>query len=231
MLVRDDLRAWLAVRAAVPWAEIGESIVEPVVGRRDGVVSYVDGAGWDSPRTDRLRVALAAARAAPDLTLDRLADWHRIAMGARRAQSFRTVPAFAKGGRERYGVDAGTSAEFENHLLEAADPAVALAARAARVYSDVCFFHPFSDGNARAAMLAIYHVLARGGVVLDQAGPVLAVSRRADDHAAALVLVRLVDVLIDATRARCRGGPTTNDQDRRSSAHAGYSSSSTSIRR
>lgn len=214
MLVRDDLRVWLAVRAAVPWVEIGEPVVAPVAGRRDGVVSYVDGAGWDSLRTDRLRAALAVARADPDLNLARLADWHRIAVGASRAQSFRTVPAFAKGGRERYGVDADTSAEFENCLLEAADPVVALATRAARVYLDVCFFHPFSDGNARAAMLAIYHVLARGGVVLDQAGPVLAVSRRADDHAAAPALARLVDMLIDATRARCRVGPTTNDQDR-----------------
>ncbi|MFI9504610.1 Fic family protein [Nocardia sp. NPDC052566] len=202
MLERDDLRTWLAMRAAVPWTEIGELVVSPVTGRRDGFISYVDGAGRDSLRTARLRVALAAARADPDLTLDRLADWHRIAMGASHAQSFRTAPAFAKGGRERYGVDAGTAAVFENHLLEATDPAVALATRAARVYLDVCFFHPFSDGNARAAMLAIYHVLARGGVILDQAGPLLAVSRHADDHTVAPTLARLVDMLIDATRAR-----------------------------
>ncbi|MEV0462956.1 Fic family protein [Nocardia tengchongensis] len=203
--MRDDLRAWLAVRAAVPWSEIGEPAIEPVTGRRDGVVSYVDGAGWDRLRTDRLRAALAAARSDPALTFDRLAEWHRIAMGADHIQGFRTVPAFAKGGRERYGVDADTSPEFEKCLLEAADPTVPLAARAARIYLDVCFFHPFSDGNARAAMLAIYHVLARAGVILDQAGPVLAVSRRAADDATPSELVRLVDMLINATRARAGG--------------------------
>jgi hypothetical protein len=43
--------------------------------------------------------------------------------------------------------------------------------RAARVYLDICFFHPFPDGNARAARLALDHVLTREGLALRVADP------------------------------------------------------------
>ncbi|MET7621918.1 hypothetical protein [Streptomyces sp. NPDC005408] len=33
-------------------------------------------------------------------------------------------------------------------------------------YLDVCFFHPFGDGNARSAFLALIFVLDREGVAL-----------------------------------------------------------------
>src|SRR5262249_49378662 len=36
--------------------------------------------------------------------------------------------------------------------------------RAARVYLDVIFVHPFPDGNARLARLAAYFVLRRAGL-------------------------------------------------------------------
>ncbi|MFF8844351.1 hypothetical protein ACF08N_16805 [Streptomyces sp. NPDC015127] len=45
--------------------------------------------------------------------------------------------------------------------------AAPLSAGAARAYLDVCFFHPFDDGNARSAFLALVFVLAREGVALD----------------------------------------------------------------
>ncbi|MEU0059386.1 Fic family protein [Streptomyces sp. NPDC006334] len=32
-----------------------------------------------------------------------------------------------------------------------------MAARAARAYLDVAFFHPFTDGNARTALLTLVH--------------------------------------------------------------------------
>ncbi|MFE6857546.1 Fic family protein [Nocardia sp. NPDC057668] len=167
-------------------------------------MSYVKASGWDSARVERVCAALAAERSDSELTFERLAEWHRIAMGAGEIERFRVLPAFAKGGRERYGVDATTAGEFANCLREGAEPGMAPAARAARVYLDVCFFHPFSDGNGRAAMLAFDHVLGRAGVVLDQAGPVFAVSRRADDPEGARELVRLVDILIAATESRAR---------------------------
>ncbi|MGW6646680.1 Fic family protein [Streptomyces iakyrus] len=52
-----------------------------------------------------------------------------------------------------------------------AAPPLPLTARAARVYLDVCFFHPFDDGNARAAFLTLVFVLAREGIALDRVSP------------------------------------------------------------
>ncbi|MFD1046005.1 AMP-binding protein, partial [Kibdelosporangium lantanae] len=58
-----------------------------------------------------------------------------------------------------------------------------LAARAARAYLDVAFFHPFPDGNGRAAMLVLDFVLTRENVGLRLAAPVLMTARyiNADD--------------------------------------------------
>ncbi|MGW1547826.1 Fic family protein [Streptomyces sp. NPDC002346] len=53
-------------------------------------------------------------------------------------------------------------------LAQATDPALPLNARAARAYLDVCFFHPFEDGNARSAFLTLTYLLAREGIALDQ---------------------------------------------------------------
>jgi hypothetical protein len=206
--VHDDLRTWWAVRKSVPWATACEHVQGPVVGARDGVVVFVDTVvrRRDPDRADRLLAALAQARLDADagrpLSFERLASWQRVLLNASTPVAFRTTPAFAKGGREHYGLDARTEQRFRDCLADSHDPAVPLAARAARVYLDVCFVHPFGDGNARAAMLTCYHALARNGVVVDQAAPLLTVSRRADDPRGALALTRLIDVLITATRHR-----------------------------
>jgi hypothetical protein len=71
-----------------------------------------------------------------------------------------------------------------------------------RAYLDVCFFHPFEDGNARSAFLALIFVLARSGVVLGQVGPIRFVQRPGDDPEGALALANLVTVLINATHRR-----------------------------
>ena len=52
---------------------------------------------------------------------------------------------------------------------------------AARVYLDVCFTHPFADGNARAARLALDHVLAREGLLLRAVEPLFLLSRSPTD--------------------------------------------------
>lgn len=81
-------------------------------------------------------------------------------------------------GGERYAV--------RPHLLDEVRAAVNEASgaespivRAARVYLDVCFFHPFEDGNARAARLALDHVLTSAGLALRAAEPVFALARAA----------------------------------------------------
>ncbi|NEB74276.1 hypothetical protein G3I40_03325 [Streptomyces sp. SID14478] len=114
---------------------------------------------------------------------------------------FRTLPAFAKGGRERYGLAPTTQAQFERCLSESSQPDLNLPSRTARTYLDVLFFHPFEDGNARAAMLALAFVLAREGVLLDQVHP-LQTTRWADDAEGAADLAVLLGILITAAERR-----------------------------
>jgi hypothetical protein len=45
--------------------------------------------------------------------------------------------------------------------------------RAARLYADVCFFHPFDDGNARLALCALVWVLERARVGVVDLAPVV----------------------------------------------------------
>ncbi|WP_311774568.1 Fic family protein [Streptomyces sp. AK010] len=75
-----------------------------------------------------------------------------------------------------------------------------MTARAARAYLDVCFFHPFDDGNARSAFLALIFVLAREGIALD--GVVRRVTFQADEPKDALTLARYIDSHITETRRR-----------------------------
>ena len=192
----DHLRAWLAIRDDIPWpAEIEVPQYIPV---RDGAEHDIRAfdAARDPERARRLLAALARSRAdaGRPLTFELLAGWQRHILGT---VEFRAGPAFAKGGRERYGP--ATPAELDACLAPSALP---LAARAARTYLDICFFHPFDDGNARAAFLALVFVLAADGVALDQIGPVRRLARRADDPADAIALAELIALLITASARR-----------------------------
>ncbi|MFI2763631.1 Fic family protein [Streptomyces echinatus] len=75
-----------------------------------------------------------------------------------------------------------------------------LTARAARAYLDVCFFHPFDDGNARSAFLALLFVLAREGVALDGVSLLRRVAFQADEPQDALILARYIDIHLAETR-------------------------------
>ncbi|NED93471.1 Fic family protein, partial [Streptomyces sp. SID11233] len=118
--------------------------------------------GRDSVGTARVLTALGLAFADAEqrrpLTFALMAKWQRIVLG-HDLVGFRTMPAFAKDGRERYGLAPDTPARFECCLSESAQPDLPLPSRAARTYLDTLFFHPFADGNARAAMLALAFVL------------------------------------------------------------------------
>ncbi|MYW79931.1 hypothetical protein GTY38_17805 [Streptomyces sp. SID8369] len=148
-------------------------------------------------RAERLLAAHALARedAAGQALLDfaLLARWQREVLAATRAP-FRVSDAWAKAGRERYGLTPHTRADFDSCLNETTDPDVPLAARAARAYLDVAFFHPFADGNARAALLILVYVLAREDIVLPEVDP-LQTTRYADDPAGAADLATLIGVL------------------------------------
>jgi hypothetical protein len=185
-----------------------EGITSPVASRVDGFLAWCEGPvrRRDPERAARLRSAYALARAdaaqGASLTFAVLARWQRAVLGVAEAP-FRTGVAYAKGGRERYGLTPHTESDFARCLRDSADTTVPLAARAARVYLDVAFFHPFDDGNARAALLALTFVLAREGVVLGQVGPI-AITRYADDPEGAADLATLVAVLASAGRRKSR---------------------------
>lgn len=87
------------------------------------------------------------------------------------APSFRRAPAFAKGGDERYGFDSDTERRFKERLDRAHDDSTRPVDAALRCYLDISFFHPFSDGNARAARLALDFFLTRSGHTLKTAAP------------------------------------------------------------
>lgn len=88
---------------------------------------------------------------------------------------------------------AGTRARFDAAIQDAGDAAVPATLRAARVYLDVCFFHPFRDGNSRAARLALDHVLTRAGLALHSAEPLFIVSRAAADEYGPFAFQYVVD--------------------------------------
>jgi Fic/DOC family protein len=203
----DSLATWLEVRERVEWTRTRPHPQRDASATRDGIAEYIDTeqrARGDA-RAEGLLAAVGAARSAAArgdrLDTALLSDWQRLILGAEERIAFRGTTAFAKGGRERYGLNEDTSAEFDRCLSQSqsgGQDALPLAARAARVYLDVCFFHPFPDGNSRAALVVLDFVLARAQVRLDQAAP-LALPRRADDADGALALADLVAILI--TRA------------------------------
>jgi hypothetical protein len=211
-LQQDHLQRWLAVREEVPWQEAPDSGAEgPVTPARDGAAEDFRAfdAALDPARAEGLLTALEQVRAdaARGATLDFavLSDWQQHVLGTPASPPFRTLPAFAKGGRERYGLAPDTRERLNACLAESTpdtDMPLPVTARAARAYLDVCFFHPFDDGNARSAFLALLFVLAREGVTLDSVGLLRRVSFRADAPQDAMTLARYIDLHIRESRRR-----------------------------
>ncbi|WP_046495378.1 Fic family protein [Streptomyces odonnellii] len=206
----DDVERWLEVRESVPWQAVSEgSRDDPVTPSCDGAVEDIrafDGA-LDPARAQGLLAALDLLRAdaarGASLDFELLQRWQRHVLGTPQPPPFRSLPAFAKGGRERYGIGPDTRARLDAHLAESARPVerpLPLTARAARAYLDVCFFHPFDDGNARCAFLTLVFVLAREGVALDGVSLLRRVTFQADEPQDALTLTRYVDIHLSETR-------------------------------
>jgi hypothetical protein len=189
---RDSLRDWLNVRSRVSWNTIA-SAAAPARTGRDSIADYVErrGDGGDELSEALDQVRIAAATGAP-LTFGLLAGWQAAVLGVPSA-AFRSGPAWAKRGRERYHWEPGLPEQFERHLAEANDARTPLASRAARAYLDICFYHPFDDGNGRAALLTLAFLLERENVVLERAAPILRTAWYAHDRRAAAALTRLID--------------------------------------
>ncbi|MFD7242109.1 Fic family protein [Streptomyces massasporeus] len=208
----DHLERWLAVRESVAWQQAPDSGAEgPVTPRQDGVAEDIRGfdGALDPARADGLLTALEllrddAERDAP-LDFELLQRWQRHVLGTSQLPPLRSRPAFAKGGRERYGIAPDIRSRLDACLAQSAYDAarpLPLSARAARAYLDVCFFHPFDDGNARSALLALIFVLAREGIALDGVVLLRRVSFQADEPGDALTLARYIDTHVSETRRR-----------------------------
>jgi hypothetical protein len=76
--------------------------------------------------------------------------------------------------------------------------------RACRAYLDVCFFHPFIDGNGRAARLAFDFVLSRTRCRFDMVTPLFCVLRPAGDVESHLSFVRLACTIAIASARRAQ---------------------------
>ncbi|MFF4258805.1 Fic family protein [Streptomyces sp. NPDC001663] len=207
---QDHLARWLAVRETVPWHEAPDGGGdEPVTPSRDGAVEDIrafDGA-IDPARAEGLLAAVALLRAdaarGASLDFELLRRWQQHVLGTAQLPPFRELPAFAKGGRERYGIGPDTRSRLDACLAESvrdAEQPLPLTARAARACLDVCFFHPFDDGNARSALLALVFVLAREGVALDGVSLLRRITFQADKPQDAMALARYVDVHLAETR-------------------------------
>ncbi|MFI0990601.1 cell filamentation protein Fic [Streptomyces exfoliatus] len=209
---QDHLQRWFAVRASVPWHEIPDSGTDgPVVPLRDGAAEDIrafDGA-IDLARAEGLLSALELLRAdaARGARLDfaLLSSWQQHILGTPQPPRFRNSPAFAKGSRERYGIGPDTRARFDTCLAESASDTgrpLGLTARAARAYLDICFFHPFDDGNARSAFLTLVFILAREGAALDGVSLLRRITFEAGDPQDPLNLVRYINIHLAETRRR-----------------------------
>jgi hypothetical protein len=202
----DHLAGWRQVRERVAWRDLTPDGFRPVRALRDGFADHarvsVDRGAQRLHRLlsaqDDVRHAAAAGTA---LNPELLARWNRITLGEQ-ASEFRRGPAYAKAGRERYGLHPATEGWFATCLAQGDQRATPLAARAARIYLDVAFFHPHDNGNARLAALVLQFVLLREQVELDDVEPILNVVRCADDANGAADLARLIHGLAAATHRR-----------------------------
>ncbi len=195
----------------MPWP-VGEGSDDggAVTPARDGAAADFRSfdAAIDPARAAGLLTALELVRAdaarGTALDFELLRGWQQHVLGTPEPPPLRTRPAFAKGGDERYGIGPDTRARLDACLAQADNARLSPAARAARAHLDVCFFHPFDDGNGRAALLTLVFVLARAGVTLDSVVLIRRFGRRADDPQDALNLCRTVEFSIGQSRAATR---------------------------
>jgi hypothetical protein len=180
----SDLARRLAALQPAPAACARADAHEEFIAKQDG---------RDSGRAARMLAALAVlqewARQRRSVCWAGLQDVQRIVLG--KESGFRTGIAWAKGGQERYGLWPDLESEFADKIASDDTDGAHPVAAAVRLYLDVCFFHPFRDGNARAARLWFGYVLRRGGYRLGFAEPLFLVERWAGDPADYLDFLRL----------------------------------------
>lgn len=181
----EDVRRLLMELDALPWRETDDQ--ERYLERLDGPVH------GDPARDARYRAALAEVRSLASrsaaLDLDVMLRVQSIVLG--RPVSVRSTTAFARGGREAYATFDGMEAMLRRKVAADAVDGCHPLVCACRLYLDVIFFHPFEDGNARAARLWFEFILRRARVLGPPIEDVVLLDKPAGDADAAWRLVRL----------------------------------------
>ncbi|MCP3145188.1 Fic family protein [Pyxidicoccus xibeiensis] len=167
--------------------------------------------GGDTAREARYLSALARVRALADarepLTWARLVEVQAEVLG--RPVAFRTGTAFAHSGAHRYLYSPELEEMFIRKVEADAKDDCHPVARAVRLYLDVAFFHPFPDGNARAARLWFEYCLRRERLPTPPLAPWVLLPKPPGDTERYGRLVRLVARSIagdDCHEGRARDG-------------------------
>ncbi|GAA3481585.1 hypothetical protein [Streptomyces yanii] len=133
---KDALADWLRIRTEISWPRW--SCKRGVVGAsaRDGFRDFFTATRGSHDAEGTFRVLTALDQALTDafhgrqLSFALMANWQRTVL-RRDSVEFRTTPAYAKGGREYYGLALGTRARFESCLSESTQLDLPLPSRAA----------------------------------------------------------------------------------------------------
>lgn len=105
---------------------------------------------------------------------------------------FRRGPAYARGGLRRYGWFPAAESMLARKLEADACDGLHPVLQAARAYLDLIHFHPFEDGNTRAASLWLEYFLRRARIQLPPLRPLLALRQHPGDPARAWTFVLLL---------------------------------------
>lgn len=187
---RDSTAIWLSLRNERVWKHFQTTLC-PL--RVDGHVRYIEQVENDPLMGKALVLARQWAQTSLPLDLATVKGWQSVVLGLQEPVEIRKVDAFAKGGRERYRVK--WLPKFKGCLKEANNNAVDPRWRAAVAYLDLAFFHPFDDGNARAARLVMDAILWRAGLALNLAEPAFVMARAAEDDNGPALLAMQIDAL------------------------------------
>ncbi|MBY0547043.1 MAG: Fic family protein [Candidatus Obscuribacterales bacterium] len=203
--MRDTLQEWMTVRDSFDWHNHGID-TPPLTGKHDGHLRYIQEFVRESGQAKAVQLLKAIqqvridAKEQTQISFELLCGWQRIVLDCEFV-TFRNAPAFAKQGREYYGFDETTEQLFNQCLLQSNQSTLPLTSVATRAYFDVCFFHPFLDGNARSATLVLAFLLGRAHISLDEVRPLFMVSRSASVSGVRNYL-RVLHAVMEGTRKR-----------------------------
>lgn len=208
---REGLVAHLLATLSLDWSRPPTDVADLLArvdrlgrvetGAHEDYMAQVDAPAHGQPERDaRYRAALAQVRALADagatLDLDLLARVQGLVLSGADAASapVRTTTAFSpcrRGGVMAYAWFDGLEAMLRRKVRADAADGLHPLVQACRLYLDLIFFHPFADGNARAARLWFEFLLRRGRVRVPPLLDVVRLEKIPGDRALPWRLVRV----------------------------------------